>query len=114
MKQEGKRNGIFTRRALLIMGAQTSVLGALGFKLYRVQVEEGAKYATLAESNRVSARLIAAPRGQILDRFGHVLAGNNLTWRALILAEETTDVQATLDNFAGRPRPRPHRTRPET
>jgi penicillin-binding protein 2 len=59
MKQEGKRNGVFTRRALLLMAGQTAALGALGIKLYRVQVEQGAKYATLAESNRVSARLIA-------------------------------------------------------
>jgi len=99
LKQEGKRNGVFTRRALLIMGAQTAALGALCIKLYRVQVEEGAKYATLAESNRVSARLIAAPRGQIQDRFGEVLAGNNLNWRALILPEETTDLLSTLDMF---------------
>ena len=99
MKQEGKRNGVFTRRALLLMAGQTAALGALGIKLYRVQVEEGAKYATLAESNRVSARLIASPRGRILDRFGQVLAGNNLNWRALILAEETTDLQATLAAF---------------
>ncbi len=99
MKQEGRRNGVFTRRALLMMGAQTAALGALAIKLYRVQVEQGAKYATLAESNRVSARLIAAPRGQIIDRFGQVLAGNTLNWRALILAEETTDVQATLEAF---------------
>jgi penicillin-binding protein 2 len=99
MKQEGKRNGVFTRRALLLMAAQTAALGALGIKLYRVQVEQGAKYATLAESNRVSARLIASPRGRILDRFGQVLAGNNLNWRALILAEETTDLQATLAAF---------------
>ncbi len=99
MKQEGKRNGVFTRRALVIMGAQTAALGALAIKLYRVQVDEGAKYATLAESNRVSARLIAAPRGQIVDRFGQVLAGNTLNWRALILAEETQDLQATLEAF---------------
>jgi penicillin-binding protein 2 len=99
MKQEGKRNGVFTRRALLLMAGQTAALGALGIKLYRVQVEQGAKYATLAESNRVSARLIASPRGRILDRFGQVLAGNNLNWRALILPEETTDLQATLAAF---------------
>jgi len=99
MKQEGHRNGVFTRRALLVMAAQTAALGALAVKLYRVQVEQGAKYATLAESNRISARLIAAPRGHIQDRFGQVLAGNNLNWRALLLAEETTDVQATLDAF---------------
>jgi penicillin-binding protein 2 len=99
MKQEGTRNGVFTRRALLLMAGQTAALGALGVKLYRVQVEQGAKYATLAESNRVSARLIAAPRGRVLDRFGQVLAGNTLNWRALLLAEETTDVAATLAAF---------------
>ncbi len=99
MKQEGTRNGVFTRRALLLMAGQTAALGALGVKLYRVQVEQGARYKTLAESNRVSARLIAAPRGRILDRFGQVLAGNTLNWRALILAEETSDFQATLAAF---------------
>jgi penicillin-binding protein 2 len=100
MKQEGKRNRVFTRRALLLMAGQSAALGALAVKLYRVQVDEGAKYATLAESNRISTRLVAAPRGQILDRFGQVLAGNNLNWRALIMAEETTDLQATLDKFS--------------
>jgi penicillin-binding protein 2 len=99
MKQEGTRNGVFTRRALIIMAGQTAALTALAAKLYRVQVQEGAKYATLAESNRISARLIAPPRGRILDRFGQVLAGNTLNWRALLLAEETTDVAATLAAF---------------
>ncbi len=100
LKKEGERNGVFTRRALVAMGVQTAALGALGVKLYRVQVEEGARYATLADSNRISARLIASPRGRIVDRFGDELAGNTLNWRALLLAEETTDVQATLDAFA--------------
>ncbi len=99
MKQEGTRNGVFTRRALLLMAGQTAALSALAVKLYRVQVEQGAKYATLAESNRVSARLIAPPRGRIVDRFGQVLAGNALNWRALLMAEETTDVAATLARF---------------
>ena len=100
MKKEGERTSIFTRRALVLMAAQTAALGALGAKLYRVQVEEGSKYATLAESNRISARLIAPARGRILDRFGQVLAGNTLNWRALLLAEQTTDIGSTLDAFS--------------
>ena len=99
MKQEGTRNGIFTRRALFVMAGQVAALGALGVKLYRVQVEQGAKYATLADSNRISARLIAPPRGRILDRFGQALAANTLNWRAVLLAEETTNVAATLAAF---------------
>ena len=65
-----------------------------------MQVVEGARYATLAEENRISARLIAPPRGRMLDRFGTVVAGNKLNWRALLIAEQTDDVAATLDNFA--------------
>jgi penicillin-binding protein 2 len=100
MKQEGRRNTVFTRRALFLMAAQTGALGVLAAKLYRAQVLDGARYATLADTNRISARLIASPRGRILDRFGQVVAGNTITWRALLLAEETTDLQATLSRFA--------------
>ncbi len=100
MKRDGRRSGVFTRRALLVMGGQVAALGALGARLYHVQVAEGQKYATLAESNRISARMIAPPRGRILDRFGTVIAGNRLNWRAVLLAEQTDDVEATLDLFA--------------
>ncbi|HTR18069.1 MAG TPA: penicillin-binding protein 2 [Acetobacteraceae bacterium] len=100
MKREAKRTGVFTRRALLVMAGQVGVLGALGARLWHVQVAEGQKYATLAESNRVSARLIAPPRGRILDRFGTVVAGNTLNWRALLLSEQTADVGLTLDTFS--------------
>jgi penicillin-binding protein 2 len=100
MKRETQSNGVFTRRALLIGGAQITALGALGAKLYQVQVVEGARYATLAETNRISARLIAPPRGRLLDRFGVVVGGNRLNWRALLIAEQTGDVTATLENFS--------------
>ena len=36
----------------------------------------------------------------MLDRFGTVVAGNKLNWRALLIAEQTTDLSATLDTFA--------------
>jgi penicillin-binding protein 2 len=100
MKREATRAGVFTRRALLVGGAQIAALGALGAKLYQVQVVDGARYALLAETNRISARLIAPPRGRILDRFGTVLGGNKLNWRALLIAEQATDPGTTLDNFS--------------
>ncbi len=100
MRRETRRTNVFTRRALLMMGGQVALLGGLAARLYQVQVVEGERYSTLAEENRVSARLIAPPRGRILDRFGTVLAGNKLNWRALLVAEQTNDVAATLDNFS--------------
>ena len=96
---ENKRSGVFTRRALLIGAAQLGVFGALAAKLYQVQISEGGRYATAAESNRISARLIAPPRGRIMDRQGVVVGGNRLNWRALLTAELTTNVDGTLDTF---------------
>jgi penicillin-binding protein 2 len=100
MKKESKKTGVFTRRALLLGAGQVTVIGVLAAKLYQVQVVQGARYATLAETNRISSRLIAPPRGRILDRFGNVVGGNKLNWRALLMVEETADVDQTLDAFA--------------
>ena len=90
----------FSRRALVLGGVQASLLGFLGWRLHRLQVEESGRYAMLAEENRLSARLIPPPRGRILDREGRVVAGNQRNWRALIVAEQAQDVAATLETFS--------------
>jgi penicillin-binding protein 2 len=100
MRRETRRTGVFTRRALLMMGGQVALLSGLGVRLYQVQVAEAARYRTLSDQNRVSARMIAPPRGRILDRFGVVAAGNRTNWRAVLIAEQTNDVDATLDAFS--------------
>jgi penicillin-binding protein 2 len=98
-REEERVRGIFGRRALLLGAGQMGLLGFLAHRLHRLQVTEGERYATLAEENRLSARLLAPPRGRVLDRNGHVIAGNQLNWRALLTAEQTTDVGATLETF---------------
>src|ERR1700748_6323 len=100
MRRETRRPSLFTRRALLMMGGQLALLGGLATRLYHVQVIDGGRYATLAEANRISARLIAPPRGRLLGRFDTVVAGNKLNWRALLIAEQTSDMTGTLDTFS--------------
>ena len=100
MKRDIQRTSVFTRRALLMMGGQAAVLGTLAARLYHVQVREGARYTTLADENRISARMIAPPRGRILDRFGTVVAGSITNWRAVLIAEQVVNVEATLDAFS--------------
>jgi len=99
-KHETRRLNVFTRRAALVAGVQVTALGLLGAKLYQVQVVDGARYATLARTNRVSTRLIAPARARMFDRTGIEIANNKLNWRALLMAEQTEDEGATLDNFA--------------
>jgi len=100
MRRDTRRTGVFTRRALLVMGGQVAVLGGLAARLYQVQVVEGTHFETLANENRISARMIAPPRGRILDRFGVPVAGSRINWRALLISEQATDVKATLDAFS--------------
>ncbi len=95
----GQQRSVFTRRALLLMTGQVGVLGVLGSRLYQVQVQDGARYNTLADENRISTRMLAPPRGRILDRFGTVVAGSTTNWRAVLVAEQTTNASATLDAF---------------
>ncbi len=100
IRLDDRRVGVFTRRALFILAGQTAILGGLGWRLYGLQVTDGARYRTLADDNRISTRLLAPPRGRVVDRFGVVLAGNKLNWRALLLPEEAGDLPRTLDRFS--------------
>jgi penicillin-binding protein 2 len=98
--EEERRRSVFTRRALMLGGLQVGAFGFLAWRLQKLQVEQGERFATLAEENRLSARLLSPPRGRVLDRNGHVVAGNRLNWRALLVAEHTADVNATLETFS--------------
>ncbi len=99
-RREGQRRSVFTRRALLVGGVQVGAFGLLGAKLYQAQIVDGQRYAMMASTNRVSTRLTAPPRARLFDRAGIVLANNKMNWRALLMAEQADDVDATLDRFA--------------
>jgi len=99
-KRDRVRRALFTRRAAVMALGQVGLLGALGGRLWQLQVVEAEKYATLAEENRILVRLLPPPRGRILDRNGVLIARNRLNWRALLIAEKTDNVAATLATFS--------------
>ncbi|HEY3638782.1 MAG TPA: penicillin-binding protein 2 [Rhizomicrobium sp.] len=99
-RKDKSRYAAFTRRTLLTGGAIGTVLGALGVRLYQLQILEGDQYRTKAEENSVSARLIAPLRGRILDRFGVELASNRRNYRVLIIPEQASGgVESALDTI---------------
>jgi len=53
-------------------------------RLFTMQVLQGPKYRELSEENRIRVEVIAAPRGEIRDRNGTLLA-DNVPWLALLV-----------------------------
>jgi penicillin-binding protein 2 len=101
MAFEGKhksRYATFTRRTLLLSGGMTAIFGVLAGRLYQLQIVDGDSYLTQAEDNRINLRLLAPPRGRILDRFGVALANSRRNYRVLVVPEQTRrGVGAAID-----------------
>ncbi|MBL6952609.1 MAG: penicillin-binding protein 2 [Alphaproteobacteria bacterium] len=100
MERDGSRHKAFTRRMALLGGGQLSLAALLIGRMYYLQVLESDQYKMLAEENRISMRLLAPPRGLVLDRFGQELASNRRNYRVVLIAEQTKGVSETLDRLA--------------
>lgn len=100
MNRDVERHKLFNRRSVMLLGGQAALFSALVGRMYYLQVLESERYKTLADENRINLRLLAPPRGRIVDRFGQPLASNQQNYRVLLIPEDTRDVVATLDRLA--------------
>ncbi|HEX9809021.1 MAG TPA: penicillin-binding protein 2 [Alphaproteobacteria bacterium] len=100
MIRDQERYRMFTRRAALLAGGKFVLFSALAARMYHLQVLESERYRTLAEDNRINLRLLAPPRGHILDRVGVEIAVNRQNYRLIIVAERSPDLAGTLDRIA--------------
>ena len=99
-QRDNRRLKLLTRRAALVAGGQGLLLAVLAGRLYQLQIVEQDKYATLADEQRINLRLLAPPRGRIVDRFGVPLATNRQNYRVSLIADQVANVDATLDAVA--------------
>ena len=98
--KDKSRYATFSRRTLVLSGGMASVFALLAGRLYQLQIVDGSLYLTQAEDNRISDRLLAPPRGRIMDRFGVVLAGKRRNYRTLIVPEQTDGLETALGMLA--------------
>jgi penicillin-binding protein 2 len=89
----------FSRRMMLLGGAQVGVGALLIGRLGWLSIAQNAKYQLLSESNRVQLIPVPPRRGWIIDRNGKPLAINRSSFRVDIIPQQLTDgsrVVATL------------------
>lgn len=90
-----------TRRGLLLLGAQTGVIGVLGWRMRQLQVVQSDQFRLLAEENRINIRLIAPSRGLVFDRNGVAIAENQQNYRIVMIREQAGNAEEVLDRLAG-------------
>lgn len=64
------------------------LLAVLGVRLYMLQIVDGARYAEVAENQRIRLLPIPAPRGVIFDRYGRLLVDSRPIYDVVLTRED--------------------------
>lgn len=99
MNRDNDKGKVLIGRSLVVGIGKFFLLMIIVARLYYLQVYQADRYKTLADENRISTRLLVPPRGVIYDRNGVLIATNEQNFQALIIAEQTPNLQETLDAF---------------
>ena len=78
----------FSRRMLVLGGAQAAVGGLLIGRMGWLSIAENQKYQLLSESNRVQLIPVPPRRGWIIDRYGKPIAINKASFRVDIIPQQ--------------------------
>jgi penicillin-binding protein 2 len=87
------------RRALVLGAAQLGIVGALGYRMQTLQIDQADQFRLLADENRINIRLIPPARGQIFDLNGQPLATNEQNYRVVMVREDAGDVGEVLERL---------------
>jgi len=93
---ETAQAGMFSRRALVVGGAQVGLATLLAGRMGYIAIAQNQRYTTMAEDNRVQERLIAPRRGWIVDRYGQPIAINRSDYRVDIIPDKLEDKARVL------------------
>src|SRR6266852_6379671 len=75
-------------RLRIIQALVLVLLTVLGIRLYLLQIINGARYAEIAENQRIRLLPIPAPRGVIFDRNGHPLVDSRPIYTVILSRED--------------------------
>ncbi|HWK37066.1 penicillin-binding protein 2, partial [Sphingomonas sp.] len=90
----------FSRRAMVLSGAQIGVGVLLAGRMTWLAVAENERYSNLSESNRVNLTLVPPRRGWIVDRRGAPIANNRTDFRVDIIPERLEDKDRVVQTLA--------------
>ncbi len=99
LKDHWKEQQLFLSR-LVAAGLVVLVLsGVLIWRLFQLQVVDYQVFAELSQGNRLRIQPLPPTRGLIYDRNGVVLAENLPAWELVVIPEEISDLETSLQTL---------------
>ena len=86
-----KKIQTINRRMFIIGAAKLIVFSGIIARLFSLQITENKKYLTLSDKNRLREWRLPPVRGEFLDYFGNVIAGNLKVYQLHVIPEEVED-----------------------
>ena len=86
-----KKIQIINRRMFIIGAAKLIVFTGIIARLFSLQITENKKYLTLSDKNRLREWRLPPVRGEFLDYFGNIIAGNLKVYQLHVIPEEVED-----------------------
>jgi penicillin-binding protein 2 len=86
-----KKVRTINRRMFIIGAAKFIVFTGIIARLFSLQITQNKKYSTLSDKNRLREWKLPPIRGEFLDYFGNVIAGNLEVYQLHVIPEEVED-----------------------
>ena len=92
----GEKLNKISRRMFILSGAKVIIFGGIIARLFSLQINENKKYLTLSDKNRLREWRLPPVRGDFLDYYGNVIAGNSEVYQLHIIPEEVNDFKKLM------------------
>ena len=86
-----KKVQTINRRMFIIGAAKIIVFTGIIARLFSLQITDNKRYLTLSDKNRLREWKLPPIRGEFLDYFGNVIAGNLKVYQLHVIPEEVED-----------------------
>ena len=87
---------VVNRRMFILSAAKILVFTGIVTRLFSLQINENKKYLTLSDKNRLREWRLPPVRGDFLDYFGKIVAGNTEVYQLHVIPEEVKNFKSLI------------------
>ena len=91
-----RKADVINRRMFIIGAAKVILFTGIVVRLFSLQINENKKYLTLSDKNRIREWKLPPTRGNIVDYFNNVIAGNLKVYQLHIIPEQVENFNYLL------------------